>query len=32
MPFTDNEIKKYLDTIHNYTKSPKNETDRKISC
>ena len=32
MPFTDNEIKKYLDIIHNYTKSPKNETDRKISC
>ena len=32
MPFTENEIKKYLDTIHNYTKSPKNETDRKISC
>ena len=32
MPFTENEIKKYLDTIYNYIKSPKNETDRKISC
>ena len=32
MPFTDNEIKKYLDIIYKYTKSPKNETDRKISC
>ena len=32
MPFTENEVKKYLDIIHNYTKSPKNETDRKISC
>ena len=32
MPFTDNEIKKYLDILRSYTKSPKNETDRKISC
>ena len=32
MSFTENEIKKYLDIIQNYTKSLKNETDRKISC
>ena len=32
MCYTENEIKKYLDIIHNYTKSLKNETDRKISC
>ena len=32
MPFTEKEIQKYLDTIYNYIKSPKNETDRKISC
>ena len=32
MPFTENEIQKYLNIIQNYTKSPKNETDRKISC
>ena len=32
MPFTENEVKKYLDIVHNFTKSPKNETDRKISC
>ena len=32
MSYSDDEIKKYLDIIHNFTKSPKNETDRKISC
>ena len=32
MSFTEAEIKKYLDIIHKYTKSPKKETDRKISC
>ena len=32
MSFTEAEIKKYLDIILNYTKSPKNETNRKISC
>ena len=32
MSFTENEIKKYFDIIHNYTKSPKKETNRKISC
>ena len=32
MSYSDDEIKKYLDIIHNFTKSLKNETDRKISC
>ena len=32
MSYSDDEIKKYLDIIHNYTKSPKKETDRTISC
>ena len=32
MSFTEKEIKKYFDIIHNYTKSPKKETNRKISC
>ena len=32
MCYTENEIKKYLDIIHNYTKSPKKKIDRKISC
>ena len=32
MSYSDDEIKKYLDIFHNFTKSPKNETDRKISC
>ena len=32
MLFTENEIQKYFEIIHIYTKSPKNETDRKISC
>ena len=31
MPFTDNEIKKYLDILRSYTKPP-DKTDRKISC
>ena len=31
MPFTENEIKKYFDIIHNYIKSPE-KTDRKIYC
>ena len=31
MPFTENEIKKYLDILRSYTKSPE-KTDRKISC
>ena len=31
MPFTENEIKKYLDNLRSYTKSPE-KTDRKISC
>ena len=31
MPFTDNEIQKYLDILSTYTKSP-DKTDRKISC
>ena len=32
MCYTEDKIKKYLDIIQNYTKSLKNETDRKISC
>ena len=32
MTYSEKEIKKYLDIIYNFTKSPKNETDRKISC
>ena len=32
MCYTENEIKKYLDILRSYTKSPKKETDRKISC
>ena len=32
MTYTDDEIKKYLDIIHKYTKSPKKETDRKTRC
>ena len=32
MSYYEDEIKKYLDIIHNYTKSPKKETDRKIFC
>ena len=32
MSFTENEIKKYFDIIHNYTKSPKKETNRKTKC
>ena len=32
MTYTEAEIKKYLDIIQKYTKSPKNETDRKTKC
>ena len=32
MSYSEDEIKKYLDIIHNYTKSPKKETDRKTRC
>ena len=32
MCYTENEIKKYLDILHKYTKSPKKETDRKTKC
>ena len=32
MTYSEKEIKKYLDILRSYTKSPKNETDRKISC
>ena len=32
MSYSHDKIQKYLDIIHNYTKSPKNEIDRKISC
>ena len=32
MTYSEAEIKKYLDILRSYTKSPKNETDRKISC
>ena len=32
MSYSEEEIKKYLDIIHKYTKSPKKETDRKIRC
>ena len=31
MPFTEEEIKKYLDILCSYTKPPE-KTDRKISC
>ena len=31
MSFTENEIKKYLDILRSYTKSPE-KTDRRISC
>ena len=31
MCYTENEIKKYLDILRSYTKSPE-KTDRKISC
>ena len=32
MSYSEDEIKKYLDIIHNFTKSPKKETDRKTRC
>ena len=32
MSYSHDKIQKYLDIIHNYTKFPKKETDRKISC
>ena len=32
MSYSEEEIKKYLDIIHKYTKSPKKETDRKTRC
>ena len=32
MSYSEEEIKKYLDIIHNFTKSPKKETDRKTRC
>ena len=32
MCYTENEIKKYLDILRSYTKSPEKETDRKTRC
>ena len=32
MSYSEAEIKKYLDIIHKYTKSPKKETNRKTKC
>ena len=32
MSYSDKDIKKYLDIIHNFTKSIEKETDRTISC
>ena len=32
MSYSEAEIKKYLDILHKYTKSPKKETDRKTKC
>ena len=32
MCYTEEEIKKYLDIFHKYTKSPEKETDRKTRC
>jgi len=32
MCYTEEEIIKYLDILRSYTKSPKKETNRKISC
>ena len=32
MTYSEAEIKKYLDIVHKYTKSPKKETDRKTRC
>ena len=32
MCYTEEEIKKYFDIFHKYTKSPKKETDRRTKC
>ena len=32
MPYTENEIKKYLDILRSYTKPQEKETDRKTRC
>ena len=32
MSYSEDEIKKYLDIIHNFTKSIEKETDRKTKC
>ena len=32
MPYSDEEIKKYLDILHKYTKPPEKETGQKTRC
>ena len=32
MPYSEEEIKKYMNILHNYTKSPENETSQKTRC
>ena len=32
MPYTEEEIKKYIDILHNYTSKPEEEVSRKAKC